>query len=167
MPPPPTTAESLFRVSRARAHEIRGEFKDYYKYLKGFCSLRSPTGKDDYFVMSRNEIVDARACLMHNKRYKAVAHIVSDHFGIFNHEVFFDLIRNGASPDDYYLATMMLADHSFRSDGAGFSFLEVWKNDNLALSISRLKNRLDRHVFARAQTHRKEAQPHQNTPQKA
>jgi hypothetical protein len=158
-PADPMPMESLFRVSRARAHEIRGEFKDYYKYLKGFCSLRSPTGKDDYFVMSRNEIVDARKCLMQDEQYAACMRSIAPHHGLFNFEVFFQLIRNGADPDGYYLATMMLADESFRSDGAA-GYMDVWNSDNFSLSIPRIKNRLDRYVFSRAQTK-------QNTPQKA
>lgn len=187
----PTYIPDLFRVSREEADAIRHPYRHFYKYLKGFCNLRKPTAAATDFVVAKGEIQDAHTCLMRMPRYAATAHIRKPFATIFNEDVFFRLIRPASTPatsptpsdedcDNFYLATMMLADFVMGSgEGGGWDFRTdqlaglpqlttdpKWdpRNINFVLSIPAVKRKLDWFVFSKAQDRRRHTQ---KTPQKA
>jgi hypothetical protein len=184
MPVPTSTSTTyipdLFRVSREEADAIRHPYRHFYKYLKGFCSLRKPTAAATDFVVAKGEIQDACVCLMRMPRYAATVHIRKPFATIFNEDVFFKLIRTNSTPtpsdedcDNFYLATMMLVDFVMGSgEGGGWDFHPQqttdpkWdpRNTNFAISITAVKRKLDWFVFSDAQYRRR---PKQKTPQKA
>jgi hypothetical protein len=182
MPVPTSTSTTyipdLFRVSREEADAIRHPYRHFYKYLKGFCSLRKPTSAATDFVVAKGEIQDACVCLMRMPRYAATVHIRKPFATIFNEDVFFKLIRTNSTPtpsdedcDNFYLATMMLVDFVMGSgDGSNWDWHPqqaanpAWdpRSPNFAISIPAVKRKLDWFVFTNNQLKRK-----QKTPQKA
>jgi hypothetical protein len=184
----PAYVPDLFRVSREEADAIRHPYRHYYKYLKGFCSLRKPTSAATDFIVAKGEIQDACTCLMRMPRYAQTAHIRKPYATIFNEDVFFRLIKSDqlaggairadSTPtpsdedcDNFYLATMMLVDFVMGSgEGDGWDFHPQqttdpkWdpRNTNFAIAITAVKRKLDWFVFTNNQLKRK-----QKTPQKA
>jgi hypothetical protein len=170
----PAYIPDLFRVSREEADAIRHPYRHYYKYLKGFCSLRKPTSAATDFIVAKGEIQDACTCLMRMPRYAQTAHIRKPYATIFNEDVFFRLIRADSTPtpsdedcDNFYLATMMLVDFVMGCGEGGWDWQPQpfpWnpQNTNFYVSIPAVKRKLDWFVFTNNQLKRK-----QKTPQKA